>query len=148
MQYGRALERLIREVVIANPSLGPVHYLKADVSDGFYRIGLRPTDLPKLGIVFTFEGEDEELVAIPLTLSMGWKDFPPIFCTETDTVADLENAALHCNTPFLPHKLDYMTESIVREAPPTLQTALTGMTRDSYLRRANTKPAAYVDIFA
>ena len=35
MQYGQALDRLIREVVIAEPALGPVHSLKADVSDGF-----------------------------------------------------------------------------------------------------------------
>ena len=35
MQYGWALERLIREVVIANPELGPMHVLKADFSDGF-----------------------------------------------------------------------------------------------------------------
>ena len=39
MQYGRALERLIKEVVISNPALGPVHILKADVIDVFYRIG-------------------------------------------------------------------------------------------------------------
>ena len=74
MKYGRSLERLIREVIIANPALGPVCFLKADVSDGFYHIGLRPTDDPKLGLVFTSEGEDEELVVIPLTLHMEWKN--------------------------------------------------------------------------
>ena len=40
MQYGRALERLIREVVIADPFLGTIYVLKADVSVGFYRIAL------------------------------------------------------------------------------------------------------------
>ena len=35
MQYGRDLDRLIREVIIANPALGPVHVLKVDVSDSF-----------------------------------------------------------------------------------------------------------------
>ena len=35
MQYGRNLERLIKEVVISNPALGPVHILKADVIDVF-----------------------------------------------------------------------------------------------------------------
>ena len=51
MQHGRAIDRLIREVVIADPTLGLVHVLKSDVIDGFYRIGLRPTDDPKLGLV-------------------------------------------------------------------------------------------------
>ena len=35
MQYGLALDSLIRKVVIADPTLGPVYVLKADVSDGF-----------------------------------------------------------------------------------------------------------------
>ena len=52
MQYGRALDRLIREIVYADPALGYVYLLKADVSHGFYRIGLRPTDAPKLGLIF------------------------------------------------------------------------------------------------
>ena len=58
MQYGRYLERLIREVVISDPALVPMHILKADVSDSFYRIGLRTTDAHNLGIVFYSGGED------------------------------------------------------------------------------------------
>ena len=79
---------------------------------------------------------------------MGWKKLPPIFYTVMDTLADLANAALHCNTPALPHRLDYMVEIIVREETPNLQTELAGLTRESYLRRANANPAAYVDSFA
>ena len=55
MQYCRALERLIREVVISNPALGPVHVLKADVRDGLYRIFLRPMDTLNLGMFFILE---------------------------------------------------------------------------------------------
>ena len=36
MQCVWDLDRLIREVVISNPELGPVQILKVDVSDGFY----------------------------------------------------------------------------------------------------------------
>ena len=35
MQYGWALERLIHEIVYADPALGYVYLLKVDVSDGF-----------------------------------------------------------------------------------------------------------------
>ena len=83
MQYGRALDHLIREIVYADPALGYVYLLKADVSDGFYRIGLRPTDAPKLGLIFPSGKEEEQMVAIPLTLPMGWKNSPPLFCTDT-----------------------------------------------------------------
>ena len=94
MKYGQALERLIREVVIDEPAQGPMHNLKADDSDSFYRIFLRPMDAPELGQVFPLEVEDKELVAMPITLHMGWKNSPPIFFTATETVADLENLAL------------------------------------------------------
>ena len=53
IQYVWALERIIREVVIDDIALVLVHVLKADVSDGFYHIRLRPTDAPKLVIVFS-----------------------------------------------------------------------------------------------
>ena len=94
IQYGRALECLIREVVISDPELVPVHILKADFSEGFYLIGLRPTDATKPVLIFSSEGEDKELLAILITLPMGWKNSPPIFCTVTKTVVDLVNEAL------------------------------------------------------
>ena len=60
MQYGRALDRLIHEIVYADPALGYVYLLKADVSDGFYCIGLRTTDAPKLGLIFpSCKGEEQ-----------------------------------------------------------------------------------------
>ena len=94
MQYGRALDCLIREIVYADPALGYVYLLKADVSDGFYCIGLRPTDAPKLGLIFPSGKGEDQMLAIPLTLPMGWKNSPPLFCTATETVADLANEAL------------------------------------------------------
>ena len=54
-----------------DPSLGPVYLLKADVSDEFYRIGLRPGDAPKLGLIFPNSADEEPIVAIPLKLPMG-----------------------------------------------------------------------------
>ena len=45
MQYGLALDPLIRKIVYADPALGYVYLLKADVRDAFYRIGMRPGPL-------------------------------------------------------------------------------------------------------
>ena len=55
IQYGRALERLTREFIMADPSLVPLHVLKADVGDGFYLIGLHHTNAPKKEIFFPLE---------------------------------------------------------------------------------------------
>ena len=144
----RSLERIIREVVIADPALGTVRILKSDVSDGFYHTGLLHTYNTKLGIVFPSEGEDKELAAVLLTIPMGWEKSPPIFRTDTDTVADLANTALCCNTPALMHRLDEMAEYIVRKAPLALQAALSELMRDPQLRRANGKPAACVEVLS
>ena len=106
MQYGRALDRLIRERVYVDPALGYVYLLKADVSDGFYRIGLRPTDAPKLGLISPSGKGEEQMVSIPLTLPMGCKNSPPLFCTATETVADLANEAFRTHQPRKQHLLD------------------------------------------
>ena len=97
MQYGRALDRLNRETVIADLALGTICILKADVRSSFYHIGLRPKDAHKIGLVFTSDRRGEELVAIPLTIPMLWKNYPPIFCRAIETVAGLTNTALRCN---------------------------------------------------
>ena len=38
MQFGHTLDRLLREILLANPDLGPVYMMKVDIADGFYRI--------------------------------------------------------------------------------------------------------------
>ena len=40
-----------------------------------------------------------------------------------------------------------MSEAIFREAPPTLHLLMAGLTSYIYLRRANSKLSAYVDVF-
>ena len=105
MQYGRASDRLLCEIVFANPDLGPVYLLKADVSAGFYRLGLRPEDAPKLGLILPNGADEEPMMATPLKLPMCWKTSPPLFCMTTETVAGLSNESIQYHQPFRPHKL-------------------------------------------
>ena len=74
MQYGNALHRFLREILLADPRHGTVYMLKLDISDGFYRINLAPADVPKLGVVFPTVKDQPPLVALPLVLPMGWKN--------------------------------------------------------------------------
>ena len=135
MQYGRELDRLIREIVYADPALGYVYLLKADVSDGFYRIGLCLEDEFKLGMIFPSGKEEEPMVAIPLTLPLGWNNSPPLFCTATETVADLANKSLCSHQPSKPHKLDDRAEAIAPPPATPLSQEQTQLTRDPYLQR-------------
>ena len=56
---------------------------KADVSDSFYCIWIHLEDAPKLDLIFPSGANEEPMVATPLTLPMGSKNSPPLFCTAT-----------------------------------------------------------------
>ena len=93
------------------------------------------------------EAGEEDLVAIPLTLPMGWKNSPPIFCAATETVADLANEAFHAHVPTLPHKLDNRAEAVWVKPAPSLNKQLGALPRDPYLGRKNSQLLQYVDVF-
>ena len=126
MQFGHALDRILREILLSDPKLGPVQLLKVDISDGFYRINMNIDDIPKLGVAFPSEPGEEKLVAFPLVLPMGWKNSPPIFSTATETIADLANQRLNAGVIPPPHTLDDAAEAVPspsplqREKPPSI----------------------------
>ena len=68
--------------------------MKVDIADGFYYVVLAPEDVPSLGVCLPPGTDGKTLVAFPLVLSMGWVESPPQFCSVTETMADLANAAL------------------------------------------------------
>ena len=106
MQFGHALDRILREILLSNPAFGPVNLIKIDIADGFYRLDVNPGDIPKLAVIFPTLPGQPCMVALPLVLPMGWKNSPPVFCTATETAADLANQKL-CNPGYQPddHKL-------------------------------------------
>ena len=131
MQFGHALDRILREILLADPIHGPVHLIKIDISDGFYRIALNIDDIPKLGVVFPTLPGEEQLVAFPLVLPMGWTNSPPIFSTATETIADLANKRLNSNTTMAPHHLDELAQSIPSPSPSSPLVTPLDLTRDT-----------------
>jgi len=105
VQFGHALDRILREILLADPMLGPIYMLKLDISDGFYRVNLAIEDIPHLGVVFPVADGEEPLVAFPLVLPMGWTSSPPIFSAATETAADIANADIKSNVPVPIHPL-------------------------------------------
>jgi hypothetical protein len=74
MQFGHALDRILREILLANINHGDVYLNKTNLSDGFYRVSMASNDIPKLGVVFpTCYDQDDPLIALPLVLPMGWE---------------------------------------------------------------------------
>ena len=65
---------------------------KIDISDGFYHVWLDANDALALSVVLPCHLGESPLVAIPLTLPMGWVELPPTFSATTEMVADLANS--------------------------------------------------------
>ena len=120
MQFGHALDRLLREILLADPKFGPVELMKVDMSDGFYRVGLNIDDIPKLGVVFPTQPGEEQLVALPLVLPMGWKNSPPVFSAVTETIADLANERIKTGAEPPCHPLDDEAEATTAPNPMTV----------------------------
>ena len=68
---------------------------KYDLSDGFYRMFLDPSNALKLSVLMPQYAGEPQLVAILLSTTMGWVSSPPTFCATSETVADLANTALY-----------------------------------------------------
>ena len=115
MQFGRALQRVLTQIVHANPRYGPPKLAKIDIADGFYRVWIRIRDIPKLGVLLPRSDGGPELVAFPLALPMGWVESPPYFTTLTETACDLANQAMRQGSHRTqPHHL----EAVASTPPP------------------------------
>ena len=68
MQFGRALERVLRKIRNANRRFGPTYMIKVDIADGFYRLFVAASTTAALGVVFPHHPEEEPLIAFPLVL--------------------------------------------------------------------------------
>ena len=66
---------------------------------------LKPADTLKLSVLMPRYGGEPQLVAVPLSTTMGWASSPPTFCMASETTADLANASLYKRT-LPPHRLE------------------------------------------
>lgn len=76
MQFGHALDRILREILLADPALGPVRLIKVDLSDGFYRVDLNIEDIPKLGMVLPMKEGDGTPHRLPASSTNGVEEQP------------------------------------------------------------------------
>ena len=100
------------------------------------------------GLIFPVYDSDKTIVATPpLTLPMGWKNLPPLFCTATETVTDLANQTLCAHAPLRPHMLDGRVAAVASSADHTLDPTVVTLSQDTLLLRTNAQLLAYVEIF-
>ena len=79
MQFSGALPRILWLLCHANPSAGPVYLSKYDITNGFYRVFLKADNALRLAITMPSYDNEPPLLAIPLSLTMGWTNSLPTF---------------------------------------------------------------------
>ena len=81
MQFGCSLQRLLTSIAHANPGYGPPKLPQIDIADGFYRVWLHWSDIPKLGVVLPSHG-GTPLIVFRLPFPWGeWKATPTSSCS-------------------------------------------------------------------
>ena len=103
MQFGHTFWCLLHAIYFANPHWGPVHLLKANITDGFYQVWIATDDVQKLGLILPGGDPANPDITFLLALPMGWVKSPPAFCAITKTTADLANAVITTSTNPSPH---------------------------------------------
>jgi hypothetical protein len=92
MQFGKALPRILQRLTYCNPAFGPPLLAKIDLADGYYRVPVSATASLHLAVVLPPDKGSVNLIALPLSLPMGWNHSPPYFCAYTESVADMANS--------------------------------------------------------
>ena len=70
----------------ANPKFGPVKVNKQDISDGFYQLFLQARACLHLALILPCYEDEPQLIAVPMSCTMGWVQSPPTFCTVSETL--------------------------------------------------------------
>ena len=154
MQFGKALPRILQRIAYANPRFGPVHLIKVDLSDGYYRIPITPSGALNLAVTLP-SSRRNPLLAIPTVLTMGWIDSAPYFCMATESIADFTNRQPAYECPSNPHFQeplanaadDFQTTVPIRPQVPLSYVprhplSYTDVYMDDYTALAQTRPVA------
>lgn len=70
IQFGHALNRILRKIPLVNPTYGPVLLMKIKISNGFYRVNINIDDIPKLSVAYLTADSENPLIVSPLVLPM------------------------------------------------------------------------------
>ena len=111
MQFGGTLPPILWLLCHADLSAGPVYLSKYDITDGFYCMFLKADDALHLAIMMPSYDNETPLLAIPLSLTLGWTNSPPTFCAISETAADLANDCIHNDTPLPTHHMELMASA-------------------------------------
>jgi len=145
MQFGKALSRILQQLVYCDPSHGPPRLAKIDLADGYYRVPISAQAALNLAVVIPSDipGNSSHLIAIPLSLPMGWADSPPYFCAVTETIADMANTPAYAASHTATHKTLHTTQV----SPQPLPSETAYHPTATVLGHRGQRPLQYTDVY-
>jgi hypothetical protein len=121
LQFGHALYRILQLLQRADTRRGTTYLAKIDVADAFMRIPLFAPHIAVLGALLPAYVGEEQLVAFPMILPMGWIESPQYLCAVTETITDMANELFAQPVrSTAPHRLDNLADSRPPAVAPTL----------------------------
>ena len=103
-EIGRVLPRLL-QYMRDTPAGLHILFCKLDISDGFWRLTVRPQDSFNFAYVLPqMEGEPVRIV-VPSAVQMGWVESPSLFYTVTETARDITQHLVDANVVLPPHPI-------------------------------------------
>jgi hypothetical protein len=137
MQFGQTLQRLLQRLTYCDPVHGPPLLAKIDLADGYYRVPVSATAALQLAVVLPSDTSPTPLLALPLSLPMGWNHSPPFFCAFTEAVTDVANTYMSQNEH--PHPL-YDNTQLQQPTPSSFHPS-------AVVFGHNKEPLQYIDVY-
>ena len=100
-EIGKVLRRLLYFMKKTRAGVW-ICFSKLDISDGFWRLVVRPEDSYNFAYVLPQLPGQPLRIVIPSALQMGWVESPSYFCTVTESARDITQHLL-TNNVTLPH---------------------------------------------
>jgi hypothetical protein len=104
-EIGKVLPRLLQYMRDTPVGLH-ILFCKLDISDGFWRLTVRPEDSFNFAYVLPQQEGEPVRIVVPSAVQMGWVENPSLFCTVTESARDITQHLVDANVDLLPHPFE------------------------------------------
>ena len=104
-EIGRVLPRLL-QYMRDTPAGIHILFCKLDISDGFWRLTVRPADSFNFAYVLPQKEGEPVRIVVPSAVQMGWVESPSLFCTVTESARDITQHLVDANVDLPPHPFE------------------------------------------
>jgi hypothetical protein len=118
-EIGKVLHRLLYFMKMTRAGVW-IYFSKLDISDGFWRLVVRPEDSFNFAYVLPQHPGQPIRIVVPSALQMGWAESPSYFCAATECARDLTQHLIDKNIDLQYHTIEELMT--IPNVPPRART--------------------------